>query len=142
MKKVAAFVAVAAILSLSACNSKPSVVGKWTGNMAVQGATVPATVEYKTDKTFVVTVGQAGVNVEISGTYTTTDTQITTTAQNFKILGDIPANPMFTKASLEAQMAKEAGKAETSTYKFKDADTLEYTGSNGTNFTMTRVKDK
>lgn len=141
MKKVTALACIVAVLALTACAPKPSLVGKWTGNMEVQGSSVPATVEYKADKTFLITVGQQGINVEISGTYTSTDTEVTSTTGDIKIVGDLPAQAAAMKPMIEAELAKQKGKVEKSTYKLTDADTVEYTSEKGTKFTMTRVKD-
>jgi len=139
MKKVVALAAIVAILTLSACNTKPSLVGKWQGKLEQQGQTVDAAVEFKNGGKMVADVTVQGIAIQMLATYTTTETSYTTTIDEFKIITLPPAMEQA-RPMMEANMKGETGKSTTSNYKFIDKDTVEMSSTNGQKTTWTRVK--
>ncbi len=139
MNKVAAFTAILMLLALTACNSKPSLVGKWKGQVQENGQQLDSTIEFKNDGKMVAQIAISGIEAEVTSSYTATDTNYTSTVEGFKII-KLPPELESNRSLMEASMTKEKGKKVTNPYKFKDNDTLEVTFEGGFNSTWTRVK--
>lgn len=140
MKKVIAIAAIVAVLSLSACSPKPSIVGKWTGEITLNTIPVPnATIEFKADKSFKIDATQQGVGLAVTGTYTATETELTSTLGDVKFVGELPPQLLQFKSQMDAQLAKLKGQETKLQYKLKDGDTAEVT-NDGKTVTWSRVK--
>lgn len=125
------FVGAVVLLAMVGCNQKPSLVGNWKGQLTVQGQTVDSTSTITADK-ITSTFSSMGRSVTLVQSYTATEKEITATIESLDAGADLPA--------MAKQMLDQAkGQKSTSTYVFKDNDTLEMTGS-GTTATWTRVK--
>lgn len=127
-------------LALTACNSGPTMVGKWQGSIPAQGQSIPATVEYKADKTFVAESSQGGAGFRVSGTYELKEDQMTTTITSATLL-NVPQEMAPLKAMAEQEMKKIEGQTETATIKFNGNDEMVSTGPNGQTVTFTRIKE-
>jgi hypothetical protein len=84
----------AAILFLTACGHKPTLVGTWNGQIALpgNGGTVPTTLALGPDGTF---HKQGGEQAVYSGTYTVKDDRLTETFTSYTVEGHtmtIPAD--------------------------------------------------
>lgn len=125
---------------MTACNSGPSVVGKWTGTIPAQGQQLPATVEYKADKTYVVKIAQNGMEFDISGTYEIKEDQMTSTVTSVNLL-KIPQEMEQMRALAEQEVKKMEGVTETGTITFEGNDKLVMKSSEGNTMNLTRVKE-
>lgn len=140
MTKAVAFGIVALGLIAVGCAPKPSLVGKWTGDMTVQGQTLSGNFEFTSDGKLKMNFSQGGIGIAVNSGYKLEGDQLTTTFESAEPVGEVPA---MVKAMLDQamkQMDQQKGKPEVSTVVFKDADTIEMTGSNGQKMTWTRVK--
>jgi hypothetical protein len=109
-----------------------SIVGKWQGNVPIQGQTVPVTMEFKSDGTETQTASVQSpigtMSIVANGTYTVKDTDLQMTQTSVTLNGRTsPAMPQATKVQ---------------TVPFKlDGDTLTLTPPNTAQpATLTRVK--
>lgn len=91
---VRAIVPLASLLSLTACGHKPTVVGTWSGQIALpgNGGTVPTTLVLRPNGTF---HKQGGAQAEYDGTYAVKDDTLTETFTTYTVQGitmKIPAD--------------------------------------------------
>jgi hypothetical protein len=109
--------------ALAGC-AKPSVAGKWTGNLPVRdGVTIPSTIEFKADGTETGVATAFGHDVTMTGTWKIDGDTLTQTITSIKIGGR--DNPM-------------AGKSDTSKFKL-EGNTLTITPTAGSApYTLTR----
>ncbi len=137
MRKLLLIGVVAISLALVGCNAKPSLVGKWKGQIESQGQVMDADIDVSADKMVSVFTVQ-GMTITGTSSYKIEGDKIITTVEDVKMSG---ANvPPQVQSMLDAAVAKEKGKKSTSTLKFKDNDTVELSAPQGGNMTWTRVK--
>jgi len=137
MKKAFALSFVVLGLMMVGCSAKPSLVGKWKGQVEAQGQVMDAEIEVTADK--MISVFQAqGMTITGTSSYKMEGDKITSTVEDIKLTGG--NIPPAAQAMFDAAIAKEKGKSDTSTVVFKDNDTAELTGAQGTKMTWTRVK--
>lgn len=80
------FFAAFALLMLSGCAPKPSLVGTWTAATAgPDGKSVPLHLTLKADNTFTMTTG--GATPDYSGSYTIQDDTLTETVTGYTVAG-------------------------------------------------------
>lgn len=119
------------------CTPKPSLVGKWNGQVEAQGQVMNGEIDVSADK-MVMTFDTQGMKMIGTSSYKIEGDKITTTLEDVKISG---ANlPPQAQAMFDAAMEKEKGKTQVGSFTFKDADTVEMSSSNGEKMTWTRVK--
>lgn len=128
-------------LVLVGCSSGPSLVGKWQGDLAANGQTIPATIEYKADNTWVANASVQSVGFQITGTYELKDGKLSQTTKETKLTGELPPQLAPMKAQMEAAMAQGNGQTSTTEVKFVDADTVTTKTAAGQDVTLKRVKE-
>ncbi len=144
MKMKYAVLSLVLLAALVGCNTKPSLVGTWTGTMAVpQQGEVPATITFNTDKTYRVEFATgAGLTLAETGTYTDEEgTKVLLTTGEIKLEGDLPPAVAPYKAQMDAAFADAKGGTRELTYKFKDADTVDVKYADNSSATFTRKKE-
>lgn len=112
-------------LALAGC-AKPTIVGKWTGNVPIGGRALPGTLDLKSDNTMAMSLTAPMMGaINATGTYSSEGDNLTVTATSATIAGksfQLPAN------------------MRTNTSPFKlDGDKMTLT-QNGQSFELTRSK--
>lgn len=140
MTKAVAFGIVALGLIAAGCAPKPSLVGKWTGDMTLDGRIIPGEFEFTSDGKLRMMMGQGGIGIVITSTYSLDGEKLKTTLDTFEMEGEVPptVKPMVDQALKQLESMK--GKTDIWTVVFNDADTIEATFSGGQKGTWTRVK--
>lgn len=140
MTKAVAFGIVALGLIAVGCAPKPSLVGKWTGDMTLNGTTVPGEFEFTPDGKLKMMMGQGGVGILVTASYKLEGEKLKTTLESFEMQGEVP--PMVKGMVDQGLKQMEAMKGKTDEWGivFKDADTVEATFSGGQKGNWTRVK--
>jgi len=139
MNKVVATATIIAVIVLSACNTKPSLVGKWKGQIEENGQKVDSKIEFQNGGKMVAQISMSGLEAEVSSTYTSTETAYTSTVEGFKII-KLPPELESSRSMIETGMASQKGKSITNSYVFKDGDTIEVSFEGGFTSTWKRVK--
>lgn len=139
MKRAIAFGCVVLALTLVGCNNKPSLVGKWNGQIDQQGQSVTATVEFKGDGKMVSDIEVQGMKMQLLGSYTVKEDSYTATIDDIKII-EMPKELEQLRPMMEQSIAKEKGKSNTTKFTFKDKDTVEMSSEQGGTSTWTRIK--
>lgn len=127
-------------LVLCGCSPKPSLVGKWTGEMMVMERAVPSEIEVGSDGKMSINFGQGGIGIATNYSYTSTDKALTMTLESYEMRGEVPPMVKVMVDSALKELDKSKGKPVEVGYTFTDADNLEVTYANGTKATWTRVK--
>jgi hypothetical protein len=140
MKKFFAIGVAVLGLMIVGCNSKPSLVGKWKGEISAQGQSMPADIEFKPDGKMITVAQFQQMTITGTASYKVDGDKMTSTMDDIKISG-LKLNPTQ-QAMFDAQLAQEKGKSTTSTFVFKDADTVEVSDGSGSGAKMTWKRQK
>ncbi|MFM9871998.1 MAG: hypothetical protein ACKVQS_00875 [Fimbriimonadaceae bacterium] len=139
MKKIFGIGIVVLGLMMVGCNAKPSLVGKWKGKIEQQGQQLDAVVEFKPDGKMISDVTTSGIQLQMLGKYAIKAETYEATIEDVKII-ELPKEMEMARPLLEKGIKEQKGKSETTTFKFKDADTVEMSAPKGGTSVWTRMK--
>lgn len=139
MKKFFGIGVVVLGLMMVGCNAKPSLVGKWKGQIQQQGQALDAVVEFKPDGKMVTDVTTSGISLQMTAKYTVKGDTYEAVIEDIKII-DLPKEMEMARSVIEKGIAEQKGKTETTTFKFKDADSVEMSAPTGGPTIWTRMK--
>lgn len=137
MAKFYAFAVAAVVLFCAGCNTGPTLVGKWKGDISSQGQTMTADIEFTAAGKMLTSFQVQGMTINGTQGYTVSGDTLTTTMEDVKISGG--NLPPQIQQMVQAEVEKQKGKKETAKFKFVDGDTVELS-SNNQKMTWKRVK--
>lgn len=118
-------------IALVGCKTSPSIVGHWTGT----SKGVPATMDYKPDGTFRVSLEMRGNTIVFTGDYKVAGDTMTETFREL----ELPGKPPAIVATVKKTMANEFDKPQVSKLTWASADSVTMSDKDGP-IALTRAK--
>ena len=121
MKGCAVLFVILTSLCIAGCNSKPSLVGDWSGNLGVSNVTLDMSFHFNQDGTVSVSQSAGGMGSTQKGTYKEDEKEKTVT-----ITATSMESPSIPKAQLDKINELLAKQPQTATFdlEWKDSDTI------------------